>query len=81
MLSVRKAWPFFQRSHLCPARVKECLKCSQVGHFTNVCKTKVKEIPSLDHVYTICRVDECKEEEDEYVFAVAGEAPRRRWSR
>ena len=65
----------FSRDPLCPARGKECLKCSQVGHFTNVCKTKVKEIPSRSRVQYM-RVDEiqCKEEEDEYVFAVAGEA-------
>ena len=63
----------FSRNPLCPARGKECLKCSQVGHFTNVCKTKVKEIPSRSRVQYM-RVDECKEEEDEYVFAVAGEA-------
>ena len=44
-----------------------------MGHFTNVCKTKVKEIPSRSRVHYM-RVDECKEEEDEYVFAVAGEA-------
>ena len=63
----------FARDPLCPAREKECSKCSQVGHFANVCKTKVKEIPSRSRVQYM-RVDECKEEEDEYVFAVAGEA-------
>ena len=63
----------FARDPLCPARGKECSKCSQVGHFANVCKTKVKEIPSRSRVQYM-RVDECKEEEDEYVFAVAGDA-------
>ena len=63
----------FARDPLCPARRKECSKCSQVGHFANVCKTKVKEIPSRSCVQYM-RVDECKEEEDEHVFAVAGEA-------
>ena len=72
MLSVRRAWTFCQRP-LCPARGKECSRCSQVGHFANVCKTKVKEIPRRSRVHYM-RVDECKEEEDECVFAVAGEA-------
>ena len=64
---------YFARDPLCPARGKECSKCSQVGHFANVCKTKVKEIPIRSRVQYM-RVDECKEEEDEYVFPVTGEA-------
>ena len=35
-------------------------------------KPKLKKFP-VDHVYSM-RVDECKEEEDEYMFAVADEA-------
>ena len=49
---------------------KRVLKVFSSGTF---CKTKVKEIPSRSRVQYM-RVDECKEEEDEYVFAVAGEA-------
>ncbi|XP_044182144.1 uncharacterized protein K02A2.6-like [Acropora millepora] len=64
---------YFARDPLCPARGKECSKCSQVGHFANVCKTKVKEIPSRSRVQYM-RMDECKEEEDEDMFAVAGDA-------
>ena len=40
-----------------------------MGHFANVCKTEDKEIPRRSRVLW---VDECTEEEDEYV--VAGEA-------
>ena len=43
-----------------------------MGHFANVCKSIVKEIPSRSHVQYM-KVDECKEEKDEYVIAVAGE--------
>ena len=49
------------------------LKVFSSGHFANACKTKVKEIPSRSRVQYM-KVDECKEEEDEYVFTVAGEA-------
>ena len=44
-----------------------------MAHFANVCKTKVKEIASRSRVQCMS-MDECKEEEDDIVFAVAGEA-------
>lgn len=40
----------FGRDPLCPVRRKECSKCSQEGHSANVCKTKVKEIPSRSRI-------------------------------
>ena len=72
MLSVRKALTFCQRSPV-SGKGKRVLKVFSSGHFANACKTKVKEIPIKSPVRYM-KVDECKEEEDEYVFTVAGEA-------
>ena len=57
----------FARDPLCPARGKVCSKCS-----LNFCKTKVTEVPRRSRVWYM-QAGDCQEEEDEYVFAIAGE--------
>ena len=65
----------FARDLQCPARGKTCTKCSQVGHFANVCKTKFVATPGKSDVRymqkDVCGDDD-DDDDDEYVFAIAG---------
>lgn len=61
----------FARDSQCPARGKRCTKCSQVGHFANVCKTKVPATPG-GSVVRYMQEHASDEDDDEYVFTVAG---------
>ena len=70
----KECWRCGRRGHFgkdaqCLARGKTCTKCSQVGHFADVCKTRIQNIPGSSAVQYTQRVDR---EDDEYLFAIAG---------
>ena len=48
----------------CPAREKTCTKCSQVGHFANVCKTKFLATPGKSNVRYL-QEDACGGDDDD----------------
>ena len=56
----------FARDLQCPARGKTCTKCSQVGYFANVCKTKFLATPGKSDVRYM-QEDACGDDDDEYV--------------
>ena len=72
MLLVQKAWIFCQKLPV-SEQGKKVFTLFSTGTFANVCKMKDTEIPRRSCVRYM-QVDECKAEEEEYAFAVAGEA-------